>query len=115
MRKILTILPVALVLAACAVIPEEERRLMQEDIDCDRADQQIAALTEARPSDLRKVGVAASSLGAGGLAVMIARRDVGDRERILSGEYEEEIDTRIALIRETCGIPAPPAPVAGEG
>ncbi|MBM9593685.1 hypothetical protein [Roseitranquillus sediminis] len=94
----------ALTLAACTVIPEEERALLSGDIDCDSAEQDIAALDAARPTDARKARVLASSLGAGGLAVMVARSDVEDRREILSGRYGDQIDARIALVRETCEV-----------
>ena len=103
-KKTYSALAAAFAIAACTVIPEEERALLRDEIDCDRAEQQIAALVEARPGDARKAQVLASSLGAGGIAVMVARNDVEDRRRILSGRYERQIDRRIAAIRDTCGL-----------
>ena len=104
-KKTYPALAAALTIVACTVIPEEERALLRGEVDCDRAEQDIAALVEARPTDARKARVLASSLGAGGIAVMVARNDVEDRRRILSGRHERQIDRRIALIRDTCELP----------
>lgn len=91
-------------LGACASIPEDEKRLLASPVDCARAPEQIAALQAARPNDLRKLQAVGSTLGVAGLAVGVATNDIANRERIASGEYGEEIDARIALIRETCGV-----------
>ncbi len=96
---------VLLLVAGCAAIPDDERQLMASDIDCTRAVETIAALKAARPGDARKARILASSLTPGGLALGVASNDVGDRQRVLSGRYAEEIDARIALVQETCNLP----------
>ena len=100
--------PAPLLLAAfvasvgCAAIPEEERALLTEPVECSRASDRISALEAAKPGDVRKAQVLASTLGAAGLAIAVVTDDVRDRERVLSGEYEAELEARISEIGETC-------------
>ena len=98
-----TALAICLLLASCAAIPDEEKSLLNEPIDCSQAEQRVAALQEARPTEARKARILASSLTPGGLALGYATADIGDRDRVLSGAYAEQIDARIAQIRATCG------------
>ncbi len=90
--------------AGCAAIPETERQLLVAEIDCTRADETLASLEAARPTEARKARVLASSLTPGGLLIGAATEDIRDRERVLSGDYAADIDARIALVRETCGV-----------
>ena len=103
-------LPVIALVAGCTSIPDSERALLAEEIDCRRAEQQIAALQAARPTEGRRARALASTLTTGGFVIGAATGDLRDRERILSGEYAEEIDARIALIRESCGLPPQEVP-----
>ena len=104
--RLAALLPVALA-AGCAAIPDDERALMTAEIDCARAEEQIAALSAARPTAAREARVLATSLTPAGFVIGAATNDFGDRERLLSGAYAEDLDTRIALIRETCDLPSP--------
>lgn len=105
MTRIPPSLALVLGLAACASIPDEERALMTKEIDCAEAESDIAALERARPGTLRALRAVGSTITAGGLIYGVATDDIDDRGDIASGRYGERIDARIALIRETCGLP----------
>ena len=99
----------ALALGACTglSITEGEEALVAAPPDCDRAEAQIAELEAIRPTGAREAGAAASVIGVAGLATAAATGTIDDRERLAGGSFRAEVDARIALIRETCGLPLP--------
>lgn len=105
-RTILLLLSVA-TLTACAAIPAEEKALLTEEVDCNVAEQKIEAIREARPTDLDKARILASTLTLGGLAVGAATNDLGDRERLMNGTYDQQLVERIRVIATACNIPVP--------
>ena len=96
-----------LLAAGCATIPAQEKALLTQDIDCARAEETIQAIREARPTDIDRARVLAASLTLGGLAYGAATGDLADRERLMSGAYDEQLRARIREIAEECDIPVP--------
>lgn len=93
--------------AGCATIPAEEKALLTQDIDCARAEETIEAIRDVRPTEIDRARVLASSLTLGGLAYGAATGDLADRERLMSGEYDEQLGARIREIALECGLAVP--------
>ena len=96
-----------LLAAGCATIPAEEKALLTGEIDCERAEETIKAIREARPTEIDRARVLAASLSFGGLAYGAVTGDLADRERLMSGAYDAELTARVRAIAEACDIPVP--------
>ena len=73
-------------------------------IRCERAQQDIAALESHRISGTRRAVTGVTSVTPAGAASGVATGQTGDRASAVSGDFNRQIDDRIALIRRTCGL-----------
>lgn len=102
MRRIL-IIGTAAALAACATTSYDERaELLAKPINCETADEDIVALTEALPSNSERLRSALQSVTPVGIATGAIRREYRDRAATATGKTEREINGRIADIYEAC-------------
>ena len=94
----------SLLLIGCRTISEQAERGLDKPVSCATAEQDIALLEEEKASvgkqllsGIRMVLPAAAVMG-------ILRRDMRDRAKVAAGVYNDEIDAKIAEIRESCGL-----------
>ncbi|MEO1242424.1 MAG: hypothetical protein AAFX54_10985 [Pseudomonadota bacterium] len=93
----------ALVVTACATIPDETNAGLDKPIDCSTADEDVAALTSAIPGRRERRRVVLKSLTPVGAATGIITRDYRDRARVATGQLERDLNNKIADIYEQCG------------
>ena len=123
MRMIYALLPLSLlVLSACSTIEDSTKDQLAKPVSCETADEDIATLTAAIPSNLQRTRAAIRSVVPVAAATGIVTRDYRDRARVAVGLHERDLNTKIADIYEECGEgegeeepqPASPADTAVE-
>lgn len=105
-NSILTLLAV-LLLDACAAISTEQKARLSAAPDCAQAEAQIAALQKDKPSDLARLRVTSEYVAPPGWIGGLIHKDWKDRAAVVNGDYERQIDQKVAEIRTTCHLPQP--------
>jgi len=91
--------------AGCATASDKEREsLLDEPIDCDVAEADIAALEAAMPSGGERAVSAVRTLSPVGAATSILTGSYIGRAQVLTGRTKRELTARIEDIQETCGL-----------
>ena len=94
-----------LLIAGCAAtIPEEEKQTLAKPVDCTTASQDIAALEQQKATPGEEALSAARTVLPAAAVVGAARGELKDRASVASGDYNREIEAKIALIKTTCGL-----------
>ncbi|MEL6829255.1 MAG: hypothetical protein AAFO63_03865 [Pseudomonadota bacterium] len=92
-----------LAVSACATASHEEREsLLAQPINCDVADQDIAALEAAMPSRRERARSAVQSVTPVGVATGVVSGSYRDRASVLTGRTAEELEARIDEIKAQC-------------
>ncbi len=91
-----------LLLAGCAAISAEDKAALAQPANCADLEGQIASLEALRPNQFKKARVMAGYVAPDGLIGGAIHNDFRDRKSIVNGSYEQEIDARIAEIRQAC-------------
>ncbi|MEL6370252.1 MAG: hypothetical protein AAFR03_05995 [Pseudomonadota bacterium] len=91
--------------AGCATASDKERQsLLDEPIDCEVAEEDIAALEAAMPSGGERAVSAVRTLSPVGAATSILTGSYRGRAKVLVGRTQGELNARIEDIQETCGL-----------
>ncbi len=103
-----------LLVGACAPVSEDAKEMMAEPIDCNTAAEDVATLDGEKASVLKRVEMGARYIVPIAAAVDILRsynsddqtseEFYQDKESVLTGDYNDAIDRKIADINQTCGI-----------
>ena len=106
-RRICLLTALGVLVLGCKTITAEDEARLEKAVDCATAEQDIAALEQERASageraltGVRMVLPAAAVMG-------ILRRDMRNRAEVATGAYNEELEAKIAEIRQTCGLTGP--------
>ena len=104
MRPFLIMLPF-LFLVGCATASHSERAaLLEQPVDCETADEQIAALEAAMPSRTERARSVARTMTPVGAATGVATGSYDERFAVLTGRTQAELAARIEDVKETCGL-----------
>ncbi|GAB6140256.1 hypothetical protein JCM14076_09850 [Methylosoma difficile] len=102
------ILMIAATLVGCAemtnpsISASTESLLVQPVACCERVPSDIAALQEAKPTTLNRVGLVFKSISPPGIVAGLLLSDYGNRWDIISGDLGDKIDARIVELQKTC-------------
>jgi len=100
--RIAVLFPLALV-AGCATASDTEREaLLDKPVDCATADEDIAALTAALPSNTERGASVLRTLTPVGAATSIITLQYRDRAKVATGRTGRAINNKIADIYEAC-------------
>lgn len=96
----------SVLLAGCAssAVYEERESLLAEPINCDVAEEDIAALEAAKPSRRERALSAVQTVTPIGAATSVVSGSYKDRASVLTGRQEGELSARVEEIKQTCGI-----------
>ena len=96
-------IPLVFGLTACVTASHSEREsLIEEPVNCETAEQDIAALEDAMPSRGERVRSVVQSVTPVGAARGLLTGTYDDRLQVLSGRTEDELKARIEQIEATC-------------
>lgn len=102
--KLASLIVVAL-LAGCATASEEERAsLLAEPVNCETAEEDIAALEAAMPSRGERAGSVVRTFTPVGVVAGVVTGSYRDRAAVLTGRTEEALAARISEINAECRI-----------
>lgn len=101
-------------LSACALsekntslvpsISEESRANLDKGVNCATAQQDIKVLEEEHASVGRRMVAGVRSVLPIAIVAGILTNDYNDRVEVATGQYNEDIEKKIAEIKKTCGI-----------
>ena len=102
----------ALLLTACGqTVSDDAKMKLSKDVDCSTAQQDIAALEEARASTLKQITTGVQYVAPPAVVVNIFRsynqdgtseEFYNDREQVVTGDYNKSIDAKIEEIESIC-------------
>jgi hypothetical protein len=103
-----------LLMGACAPVSEDAKEKMAEPINCNTAAADVATLEGETSSVVKRVEMGARYIVPVAAAVDILRsynldnetseEFFQDKESVLTGDYNDAIDRKIADIKQTCGV-----------
>ncbi len=92
-------------LAACASpISKEVKPELKEPVDCYTAKQDIALLEKEKASTAKQASAGVTSILPIGLVAGVVSGTAGDKAKVATGEYNEQLVAKIAEIKSTCGV-----------
>ena len=92
-------------LAACASpISEEVKRELEKPVDCSTAKQDIALFEKEKASVAKQTAAGVTSVLPIGLVSGVVSGTAGDKAKVATGEYNEQLDAKIAQIESACVI-----------
>jgi hypothetical protein len=92
-----------ILLAGCHTIPQKAKDDLAKPIDCSTADEDIATLEKERASAGKKLGAGVNMIMPASAVVGILSGDYSDRVKVASGQYNKDIEKKIAEIKAACG------------
>jgi hypothetical protein len=95
---ITALLGASLALAAC----ETGDEMMKKPVNCSTASQDIAALEKEKANSLREMSAGAQTILPPAVIVGLLQGKYEQNTRIAGGQYNKDIDAKIAEIKSTC-------------
>ncbi len=102
------------VLAACGqTVSDDAKMQLSKDVECSTAQQDIAALEEARASTLKQITTGVQYVAPPAVVINIFRsynqdgtseEFYNDREQVVTGEYNKSVEAKIEEIERICVI-----------
>lgn len=102
--KIAPLVLVGLVLGCATASHDERASLLAEPVNCETAQEDVAALQAAMPSRGERAKSAVQSVTPVGALSGVVRGSYRDRAAVLTGRTEEELAARIKEIQAQCAL-----------
>ena len=90
-------------LAACQTIPDDAVAQLEKPVSCETAEADIAALEAEKVSAAEQAAAGARMVVPAAAVTGILSGDYGNRAKVASGRYNDDLDAKIAEIRAACG------------
>jgi hypothetical protein len=105
MRKIVLVVSLAIVLAACGKpISSETKETLKQPVNCDTAEGDLRVLKSEKAHVAKRLAVGVTSIMPIGLVIGVVTRTQKDKMKVAIGRYNKMIDAKVAEIKEECGI-----------
>jgi hypothetical protein len=107
MRLTFLFLIVLVFVAGCAyspAVPDEAKYELAKPIDCATAQQDIQILESEKASSSEQAKSGIKMIVPAAAARSILHRDYLNREEVATGQYNSDIEAKIAEIKNKCGI-----------
>jgi outer membrane murein-binding lipoprotein Lpp len=92
-----------MLLAGCATISQKAKDDLAKPIDCSTAEEDIATLEGEKASVAKQANAGAGAVMPSSAVIGLLSGDYANRVRVASGQYNKDIDNKIAEIKATCG------------
>ena len=92
----------AMLLAGCQTISQEAKDNLAKPIDCSKAGEDIAILESEKASVVSQISAGAGMVMPTSAVIGLLSGDYPNRVKVASGEYNKDIEEKIAEIRATC-------------
>ena len=92
--------------SGCAMQQEQNLNALQDPkrINCATADGDLRILESEKANVAQRIAEGATAIYPAGLVVGLLTGTEGTKLKVATGDYDGQIDGRIAEIKETCGI-----------
>ena len=92
--------------SGCAMQQEQNLNALQDPkrINCATADGDLRILQSEKANVAQRIAEGATAIYPAGLVVGLLTGTEGTKLKVATGDYDGQIDGRIAEIKETCGI-----------
>ena len=105
MLRLLVAVLLVLAWTGCAApISDTAKEGLAKPVDCSTAEQDIATLEAEKASVAEQAAAGARSVVPAAAVGGILMGTAGDKAKVATGKYNQEIDDKIAEIRTTCGL-----------
>jgi len=95
----------AVLLTACASpISKQAKHQINAPINCSKAEQDIAILENEKKSVAAQAAAGVSSILPIGLVAGLIKGTAKDKAKVATGEYNNQIKTKILQIKAECGV-----------
>ena len=101
-RKSSALALAAMILAGCRTIPLEVKDSLEKEPDCRTAEHDIAVLESERASVLKQAMAGAGAVMPSSAVIGLLSGDYPDRVKVASGQYNKDIEAKIAQIKAAC-------------
>jgi len=101
--KLVTVIVTVVFLAGCKSISQKERDDLAKPIDCSTSEQDIIALQSEKASAIKQAEAGSGLIMPTSAIIGILSGDYSNREKVASGQYNKDIDNKIAEIKAACG------------
>ena len=103
-RSLLVILLWAAVVAGCRTISDEAKADLAKPVNCETAERDIAELEEEKASVGKQIASGVRMVVPVAAVAGILGGDYGNRAQVASGQYNDDIEAKIARINRECGL-----------
>lgn len=92
--------------SGCAMEQKQNLQTLQDSgrIHCATADGDLRMLQSEKANVAQRIAEGATAIYPAGLVVGLITGTEGTKLKVATGDYDKQIDQRIAEIKETCGI-----------
>lgn len=98
-------LAVALLAAGCAMQEQQTMQSLKQPINCATAEGDIRVLQSEKAHAASQIAQGLTALAPAGIVVGVLTGTEGTKLRVAAGDYNTQIDQRIAAIKSTCRVP----------
>ncbi|MBW2200969.1 MAG: hypothetical protein JRF71_09050 [Deltaproteobacteria bacterium] len=105
MKKIMLIVSLVVVLAACGKpISKETKETLKAPVNCETAEGDLRLLKSEKAHVAKRIAMGVSSIMPASIVIGVVTRTQKDKMKVAIGKYNKMIDERIAEIKQECGI-----------
>jgi hypothetical protein len=104
MNRGILIVGVTFLMVACTPQSKEAKQELAQPVNCPTAEGDIRVLEGEKAHVAKQVASGVTAIAPAGLALGIVTGTEGDKLQVASGDYNDQIDKKIAEIKSTCGL-----------
>ena len=92
-----------ILLAGCRTISQQAKDDLAKPIDCSTAEQDIATLEKEKASVVSQANAGSGMIIPSSAIIGLLSGDYPDRVKVATGQYNKDIEEKIAQIKAVCG------------
>jgi hypothetical protein len=104
MYRSILIVGVAVLLAACSPESKQAKQELAQPVNCATAEGDIRVLNSEKAHVGKQVASGVTAIAPAGLVLGVVTGTEGDKLEVASGDYNDQIDKKIAEIKSACGL-----------
>ena len=104
MSRGVLIVGVALLMVACSPQPKEAKQELAQPVNCATAEGDIRILENEKAHVAEQVASGVTAVAPAGLVLGVVTGTEGDKLEVATGDYNDQIDKKIAEIKAACGL-----------
>jgi len=98
------IVGVTFLMVACSPESKEAKQELAQPVNCATAEGDIRVLENEKAHVAKQVASGVTAIAPAGLVLGVVTGTEGDKLEVATGDYNDQIDKKIAEIKSTCGL-----------